>query len=110
MSKIIATYNLDTKTWNVESNIEESHCDLEFKFIENNAELVEFENLTVGYELYQDGIDFKIQSYLYSPLHYDMSRSIALTLGQGVGYKLVLWVISGGTTEYTFSTPTGNEV
>jgi hypothetical protein len=111
MSKIIATYSLDTEIWNVESNIGESHCDLEFKFINNGVEVVELENLTVGYELYQDGVDFKIQGHQYDPS--SVPNSIALTLGNNIGYKLTLWVISNGTTEsvdYTFTTPDWNNV
>ena len=110
MSKIIATHNLDSKTWIVESTLSESHCDLEFRFIKNGTELLEIQDLTVGYELYQDGIDFKIQGgqHPYISLHYAVSRAIALTLGHNVGYKLNLWVIDNNitdTTEYTFVTP-----
>ena len=111
MSKIIGTYSLDTKIWNVESDIGESHCDLEFKFVNNGVEISALENPIVGYELYQDGVDFKIQGHQYDSS--SMPNSIALTLGNNIGYKLTLWVISNGTTEsteYVFTTPDWNEV
>ena len=111
MSKIIGTYSLDTEIWNVESDIGESHCDLEFKFINGGVEISAPENLTVGYELYQDGVDFKIQGHQYIPSN--VPNSIALTLGGNIGYRLTLWVITNGTTqsmEYTFTTPDWNEV
>jgi hypothetical protein len=111
MSKIIGTYSLDNEIWNVESDIGESHCDLEFKFINNGVEVSVLENLTVGYELYQDEVDFKIQGHQYDPPN--VPNSIALTLGGNIGYKLTLWIISNGTTEsteYTFTTPDWNEV
>jgi hypothetical protein len=111
MSKIIATYNLDTEIWNVEADAVESHCDLEFKFINNGVEVAELENLTVGYELYQDGVDFKIQGHQYSPSN--VSNSVALTLGGNIGYTLTLWVISNGITEsveHAFTTPDWNNV
>jgi hypothetical protein len=110
MSKIIGTYSLDNEIWNVESDIGESHCDLEFKFINNGVEVSVLENLTVGYELYQDGVDFKIQGHQYNSSN--VPDSIALTLGGNIGYNLTLCVVSNGTTEsteYTFTTPDWNE-
>ena len=101
MSKIIATHNIDTEAWEVESDFSTSHCDLYFKFINNNN--LEITNLEFGYTLYQRDINVEIQS---GQLLENLGLPIALTLGFNVDYKLKLWVNNiSKITEYDFSTP-----
>lgn len=99
MSKIIATYNLDTNSWVVEDDTSASHCDLEFKFIKNNLGVVEFQNLTVEYKLYQSNIDVKIQSGEYSNVESDLL--LALTLGNNISYRLEIIANNDGTSKTT---------
>lgn len=105
MSKIIATYNLDTNSWIVEDDASTSHCDLELKFIKNNSDVVEFQNLTVSYELYQSNINVKVQAGEY--LNVEGNRLVALTLGNNINYRLDVTANNNGrskTTTYNFIT------
>jgi len=104
MSKIIATYNLNTNSWVVEDDASTSHCDLEFKFI-NNSGVVDFQNLTVGYELYQSNINVKVQAGEYINIEDD--QSVALTLGNNIDYRLDVMSNNNGiqkTISHTFTT------
>ena len=115
MSKILATYNLDTQTWNVRSSDLQSHCDLEFRFVRNTQEkIVQFQNLQFGFELFHEGSDFRFQTGQYpenSALissDQEVVQTTALTLGYEVDYSINIWAVNDGIksdTTYRFSTP-----
>jgi hypothetical protein len=114
VSKIIATNNLDTHNWHVETSDISSTSYLEFKFVRNNQQTpIEFQNLQFGFKLYKE----EDENFIYSegfpkgPQYISTDQSVihtvTLNLQQETTYRVDLWRINNGiesSSKFSFLT------
>jgi hypothetical protein len=102
MSTLKLTCNLNDKTWTVEKTNSGNEYELLFAF-SNGEDVVEFENLTFGFDLNSDGeniesISLPPQGVFYKKTDQEFIDRKNITLEEDKAYVLFLWANNGGNS------------
>jgi hypothetical protein len=100
MSTLKLTCNLNDKTWTVEKTNSGNEYELLFAF-SNGEDVVEFKNLTFGFDLSSDGeniesVSLPPQGIFYKKTDQEFIDRKNITLEEDKLYVLFLWANNGG--------------